>query len=444
MKGIILKNYDEEFNGTFYEEIEEEKATLGEKDVLIKVKYFGINPIDVAVHTGKVKDFLPINLPSVVGQEVSGVVVEIGSKVTEFFVHDEVTALIGVGGKEKGMWKEFAQVKEEFVAKKPISLNWEQAMSLAQLTAYQMLTRYGQCKEGDRVFIHGGSGSVGSACVQIAKAFGANVTATCSTKNVEFVESLGADKVHDYRKETVTEIYKEREFDYVLDCAHGNLVDNSTHMVKPKGKLIYISGVPDRKTLLELGMNPVVSFLGGVFPKLGCHVSSSFNDYRFKFLGLRAGVQLREYNELVDKHNFQMRIDKIYHAKNIRKALLHQKKGPAGKIVVAFGEEDAFDDDDDEVENVEEQQHQEEEEEQPKEEEEEEQQPKEEQEEEEQPKEEEEQPKEEEEQPIEEEEEEQPKEEKEEQQEEPKEESKEEEQQEENNEQVEQEVDQEE
>src|ERR671911_1430441 len=147
----------------------------------------------------------------VIGSDVAGVVETVGNKVSTFQPGDEV---FGIG---KGSYAEYARAQEDKLAPKPENLTFEQAAVVAIMgsTALQALRDQGKVREGQEVLIIGASGGVGTYAVQIAKAFGAQVTGVCSTAKMDMVRSIGADKVIDYKREDFAD--GEQRYDVILD-----------------------------------------------------------------------------------------------------------------------------------------------------------------------------------------------------------------------------------
>ncbi|MFJ3203010.1 NADP-dependent oxidoreductase [Streptomyces sp. NPDC086989] len=215
---------------------------VGPGDVLIEVRAAGVNPVDHLI----VKGFLSAGEPTgplVIGNELAGVVTEVGGEVTRFAVGDEVFSR--VDPRVGGAFAEYVAVDQSLVAAKPSGLTFEEAASLplVALTALQALTEQADVRAGTRVLIHGAAGGVGSAAVQIAKQLGAEVVATAGGASVELVRELGADRVIDYRTEKFDEIVSD--VDVVLDTIGGETQERSFGVLKPGGTLVSIVPVAD-------------------------------------------------------------------------------------------------------------------------------------------------------------------------------------------------------
>src|SRR5947207_8824655 len=182
---------------------------LREDDVLVQVHAAGVNLLDSKIRNGEFKRILPYRLPVILGHDVAGVAVRIGSRVRRFKPADEVYARPADG--RIGAFAEFIAINEEDVAIKPKALSMEEAASipLVGLTAWQALIERANLRKGQKVFIQAGSGGVGTFAIQLAKHLGATVATTTSAANIDLVKSLGADIIIDYKKDDFETILKE-------------------------------------------------------------------------------------------------------------------------------------------------------------------------------------------------------------------------------------------
>lgn len=249
MKALQILKYGDLKGSLAVSEIE--KPLVKPKDILVEVKAASLNPIDYKLVKGKLKDMVSLDLPATIGYDMSGVVVEKGADVRNFEVGHEV--YVRVPQEQMGTVAEFVAVDSDLVAKKPENISFEQAsgLPLVGLTAIQALERVG-IKEDDRILIHAGSGGVGSFAIQYAKAKGAIVYTTTSTKNVDWVKALGADRVIDYK----TEDYKEvaNNLDIVFDTLGGDYTFDAFAIIKKGGRVTTIVGPPDEETAKQMGM----------------------------------------------------------------------------------------------------------------------------------------------------------------------------------------------
>jgi NADPH:quinone reductase-like Zn-dependent oxidoreductase len=226
------------------EEIEQPK--IKPDQLLVKVHASSVNPVDWKIRKGMLRFFTGSRFPKILGFDVSGEVVQIGSQVTRFEPGDSIYANLGFSG---GAYAELAAVPEKFATLKPTNMTYEQAAAVpgAALTALQALREQGQIKPGQMVLINGASGGVGSFAVQIAKAFGAEVTGVCSTKNLEFVRSLGADWVIDYLQQDFTQ--DTARYDIIFDTVAKQSFSDCKHVLKPKG--VYVTTLPSSRFIVQ-------------------------------------------------------------------------------------------------------------------------------------------------------------------------------------------------
>lgn len=176
----------------------------------------------------------------ILGADVAATVVATGKDVAQFQPGDDVFGFLSL--EQGGAYAEFACAAEDIMAPKPDNLTFEQAAAvpLAALTALQGLRDYGKIQPAQKVLVQGGSGGVGTFAVQIAKALGAEVTAVCSTRNVDMVRELGADHVVDYRKEKVTD--RGQSFDLILAVNGYNPIADYLRMLSPQGNYVVAGG----------------------------------------------------------------------------------------------------------------------------------------------------------------------------------------------------------
>lgn len=224
-------------------------------EVRVQVRAAGVNPVDWKIRSGsftKAKS----NLPLILGGEIAGTVESCGAEVKGFKPGDEVWALLPLA--RWGGYAEYALVAEKDLAKKPKSMDFVHAagVPLAALTAWQALVDTAGLKQGDTVLIHAGAGGVGHFAIQIAKAKGAKVIATASANHLEFLKSLGADVVIDYKAQKFEEVAKD--VDIVLDSIGGETQERSFGCLKMGGFLVSIVLPPPKKKLDELGVKGAI------------------------------------------------------------------------------------------------------------------------------------------------------------------------------------------
>jgi len=216
---------------------EVERPAPQPNEVLIETKAISINPVDVKVRPFEEALNMVVGpeRPIILGWDIAGTVAVVGKNVTQFKVGDSVFGLVNFPGHGKA-YAEYVSAPESQLAKMPAKASFEDAAAttLAALTALQVLSP--RVKQGDRVLIHAGSGGVGHFAIQIAKNIGAHVIATSSTKNRDFVMSLGADEHIDYRTQKFEEVLTE--IDFVLDGMGGEVLENSLKVVRDGGTIV--------------------------------------------------------------------------------------------------------------------------------------------------------------------------------------------------------------
>ncbi|REA62889.1 NADP-dependent oxidoreductase [Dyadobacter luteus] len=236
MKAIVLEG----FGGVDQlKYVDMEKPAIKSGEVLVRVKAISINPVDVKVRSGKAplaKDLAGRN-PLILGWDVSGEVAETGSEVTRFTVGDQVFGMVNFAGHGKA-YAEYVAAAADHLTLKPSNISHIQAAAstLAALTAWQAFTCYGKLRSTDTVLIHAAAGGVGHFAVQIAKHIGAQVIATSSGANRDFVLELGADQHIDYRKNQFEQILDD--IDFVLESVGGENFQKSVRVLKPFGTIV--------------------------------------------------------------------------------------------------------------------------------------------------------------------------------------------------------------
>src|SRR5438034_2217737 len=256
MKAIVHERYG---RPDVLELREVDRPALEDDQVLVQVHASSVNPVEWYGVTGLILARMGsgVRRPKdpAVGGDLAGRVEAVGRDVTDFQPGDEV---FGTSG---GAWAEYASASPERLAPKPASVSFEEAAAVpvAGITALQALRDHGQVQPGQKVLINGASGGVGTFAVQLAKFFGADVTAVCSTRNVEQARSLGADRVVDYTQEDFTKLGER--YDLMLDIAGSRSFLAFRRVLTPEATVVLIGG---RMTYRGLGPLP---HLGGTFLK---------------------------------------------------------------------------------------------------------------------------------------------------------------------------------
>jgi NADPH:quinone reductase-like Zn-dependent oxidoreductase len=302
-------------------EIDEPQA--GDGQVLVRVRAASVNPADWYLMAGipvLARPQMGLRRPRTgrLGVDLAGVVTAVGGGVTRFKPGDEV---FGAGA---GTLAESVAVAEDALVAKPARLSFEQAAAVpvAALTALQGLRDKGRLQPGQQVLINGASGGVGTFAVQLAKALGAEVTGVCSTRNLEMVGSLGADRVVDYTREDFTRT--DRRYDLLLDVAGSRPWSACRRVLAPRGRLVLV-GAPKGSRLL-----------GPLRHIVGVRLASLRGSQKVVFFISKAITQdLEALRELLEAGTVTPVVERSYPLGEAAHALRYLGQGHArGKLVV--------------------------------------------------------------------------------------------------------------
>jgi NADPH:quinone reductase-like Zn-dependent oxidoreductase len=301
---------------------EVDQPDVGDDEVLVRVRAASVNPADWYAMAGfpyVARPQMGLRTPRArLGLDVAGEVAAVGERVTRFKAGDEV---FGAG---TGTLAEYAAVPEDALVAKPANLSFEQAAAVpvAGLTALQGLRDKGGIRPGRRVLINGASGGVGTFAVQVAKAFGADVTGVCSPRNVELVASLGADQVIDYTRQDFTRT--GRRYDLLLDVA-GSRPWSACRRVLDPGATLVLVGAPKGSRLL----GPLDHILGVRLASLRASQTVRF------FISTARTADLAALGELLAAGTVTPVVERSYALHNAAEALRYLGQGHAkGKLVV--------------------------------------------------------------------------------------------------------------
>jgi NADPH:quinone reductase-like Zn-dependent oxidoreductase len=299
-----------------------DKPTIGDDEVLVRVRAAGVNPADWAVMSGLPYIARPVygmRKPKnpVRGTDVAGQVEAVGASVTRFRPGDEVF------GWSVGAYAEYA-VSDGTLALKPANLTFEQASSvpMAGLVALQALRDHGNVQAGQTVLINGASGGIGTFAVQIAKSLGAQVTGVCSTRNMDLVRSIGADHVIDYTVDDFTRT--GQHYDFILDNVSNHSLSDLRRALTPAGALVPNGGGFDNHWFASGGR------------VLRAHVLKRFVGHRLRpFLVSQSQEDLVVLKELIEAGKLTPVIDRTYQLTETAQAIGHVGEGHAqGKVAI--------------------------------------------------------------------------------------------------------------
>ena len=277
-----------------------------DNEVLLRVRAASVNPLDWRMKTERP------------GVDVAGEIVGVGKNVTQFKPGDTV---FGAG---RGVFAEYACARESKLAPKPEDVSFEQAASvpIAGLTALQALRDEAHLQAGQKVLINGAAGGIGTFAVQIAKSFGAHVTGVCSTKNLELVRSLGADRVIDYTHEDFTE--DGARYDLLLDNVGNRKLSAMKCVLRPSGKCV-IAGAPKK-------LSAVFTWLLKIF----AHSWLLRENFKFFIANINRD-DLTSFGELITGGKITPVIDRRYPLSETADAMAYAEEGHArAKVVITF------------------------------------------------------------------------------------------------------------
>jgi NADPH:quinone reductase-like Zn-dependent oxidoreductase len=301
------------------------KPVPGDDEVVIRVQASTVNPADWHFMRGRpylVRMMTGLRKPrnSRLGIDVAGEVDTVGRNVTRFKPGDQVF------GWCRGAFAEFVSVSASAIVEKPPSVTFEQAacVPVAAVTALQGLRDKGRIQSGHMVLINGASGGVGTFAVQIAKSFGADVTAVCSSRNVEMARSIGADHVIDYSKDDFTQ--SEKHYDLILDTVGNHSLSAYRDVLTPNGRYVQIGG-PNKG-----------QWVGPLTAPLKAIVFSLFVSQKFgMFIARGNAADMATIGDLMATGKVKAVIDRRYGLSDVADAIRYLEEGHArGKIVIAF------------------------------------------------------------------------------------------------------------
>jgi NADPH:quinone reductase-like Zn-dependent oxidoreductase len=213
-----------------------------ENQVKIEVYAASLNPFDVKLRAGIMQQAIPLTLPTTLGGDIAGVITELGTHVSNLAVGDKIYGQAAVVAGNGGAFAEYTVTTADQVAIAPHNLSFNEAASLplVGVSALQALTQHINLQHGQRLLIQGGSGGIGSIAIQIAKHIGAYVATTAPGNAADFVKSLGADEVIDYKTQDFTTLI--HDYDAVYDMVGGETFEKSLRILKPGGIAVSMVG----------------------------------------------------------------------------------------------------------------------------------------------------------------------------------------------------------
>lgn len=308
---------------------------LQPKQVLVDVRATGVNPVEIAMRAGEMQSIVKYKFPHVMGLDISGVVSAVADGVTEFRPGDEVYAVLP--GRTQGGYAEKVSVPVANLAHKPKTLSHIEAASLptVALTAWQAFHERAKLQKGEKVLIQPGAGGVGTFAIQLARHMGADVYATASSKNQDFLKDLGAQHPIDYSRSRFADF---GPFDVVLDGLGGKAIEPSIRSVKPGGRYVGLVRAADARAFKELGVPSLLAWFIAR-KKIGRYLKLA-RASRAEYHGVLTrpdGQQLAAIAQLIDSGVIKPFVSRTYPLPNLAQAFDEVEAGHVrGKIVVAI------------------------------------------------------------------------------------------------------------
>ncbi len=332
MKAAQITKYSKEINLKINDVVIPE---IKDHEVLVKVKAAGVNPVDILIANGSIRLVQDYKFPLTLGNELSGVIERVGSKVENYKIGDKIMTRLPIA--KIGAFAEYVAVDAEAIAFMPTHLNYVEAaaVSLTGLTSYQALNDVLKAQAGERVFLPGGTGGLGAMVIPIAKQMGLQVITSGSESGRERLLAMGADKFINYKEQNYVDILSN--LNYVIDTLGPDEIEQELKILKPHGKIVSLKGVPNYRFAVENGYplwKKVLFKLAG--SKYDRMAAKQQKEYHFFFVK-ENGKQLQVVANILESNNIKSTIDSVYDFSQIGQALNKVAQGHAqGKVMVTF------------------------------------------------------------------------------------------------------------
>ena len=281
--------------------------------VLVKIKAAGIDPVDWKIREGHMQQMMPLQFPSPLGMDFSGVIEKVGQGVSQFSQGDEVYGQASIMSGGSGAFAEMALANADSIAHKPKSLSHPEAagLPLVGVSAWLALVETIGLQKGQKILVHGSAGGIGSVSIQLAKHLGAYVATTVSTNDKQFAKQLGANEIIDYKTQTFEELI--RDYDAAFDTVGGETYGRSFKVLKRGGIIVSMLEQPNQELMKQFGVKAIFQF-------------TPVNRDR-----------LTKLAQWVDQNNIRVNVDKTFPLEEAGKALDYQRDvHPRGKVVLAI------------------------------------------------------------------------------------------------------------
>ena len=331
MKAVQITSYTKNIN-TILSDIP--VPQISDAEVLIQVKAAAVNPVELLILTGSIKLIQDYPMPLTLGNECSGIVEQVGSKVKEFQKGDRVYTRLPIG--KIGAFAEYVAVEQDAVAKMPegYDFNIAAAIPLTGLTAYQAIVEELEAKPGQTILIPGGSGSFGQMAVPIAKALGLRVIVTGNARTKGQFLTMGVDRYLDYKTENYWEVLSD--IDHVIDTLGPDEFEHELAVLKKGGGLVSLRTGPNKVFAEHNGFTglkkQMFSLAGSKFDKAA---QKQGKEYRFVFVRSDS-AQLQKITEIVEKQQVKPAVDPhVFSLAQVNEALQLVAKGQLnGKVMI--------------------------------------------------------------------------------------------------------------
>jgi len=279
--------------------------------VLVNIRAAGVNPADWKFRDGFFQQIMPLQFPSTLGWDFSGVIEKVGENVSDFKQGDEVNGQAAEITGGSGAFAEIALANAESIAHKPKALSHEEAAGLPTVgvSAWQALVETIGLTDGQKILIHGGAGGIGSIAIQMAKYRGAHIATTVRANDMQYVKELGADEIIDYQTQNFDDLL--HDYDAVYDNVGGETYTRSFKILKKGGIIVSMLEQPNQQLMEQFGVKAIFQF-------------TQVNRER-----------LTKLAQWVDQNNIRVNVDRAFPLEEAGKALDYQKDvHPRGKVVV--------------------------------------------------------------------------------------------------------------
>jgi NADPH:quinone reductase-like Zn-dependent oxidoreductase len=334
MKAAVLTGYDK--NGRNLELRDVPMPEMKENDVLVKIRTAGVNPLDNMIIRGEVKMIVPYRFPLVLGNEFAGVIEKVGRNVTKFQPGDRVYGRVEL--KRIGAFAEYAAIDQGAIARVPEYLTDEEAASvpLTALTAMQALALM-KPKKGERIFISGGTGSLGAMAIPVAKSYGLTVITNGNGASEERVRRLGADQFLNYKEEDYGKVLSD--VDYVLDTLGDRELEKEFSILKDGGSLVSLRGMPNGEFAARTGMPVIKRLLLKLAGRKYDQMAARRNQKYYFIFVHEDGAALERISELFGQNRLEASVDGVYALEEVNEALNKVAAGGSkGKTILKVSE----------------------------------------------------------------------------------------------------------